>query len=101
MGGAGSYSLVAQHLSGWFTDQRKWVDALYKAWLADPETGATNAEHLSAIVSKALADAQAALAPIAAKADGLVNADCTAALAAAADQARAHFSSLGITITEA
>ena len=34
--GAGSYSLVAQHLSAWFKDQRKWVDALYKAWAADP-----------------------------------------------------------------
>ena len=38
----------------------------------------------SEIVSSALASAQSALAPIAAKADGLVGADCTAALAAAA-----------------
>ena len=29
---AGSYSLVAQHLSTWFADQRRWFDALYKAW---------------------------------------------------------------------
>ena len=40
--GAGSYSLFAQHQASWFKDQRKWVDALYKAWAADPETGAAN-----------------------------------------------------------
>ena len=38
IGGAASYSLVAQHLSGWFTDQRRWFDALYKTWFADPSS---------------------------------------------------------------
>lgn len=36
LGGAGAYSLVAQHLAAWFADQRRWVDALLRAWLTDP-----------------------------------------------------------------
>ena len=31
LGGAGGYSLIAQHLSTWFADQRRWVNALLKA----------------------------------------------------------------------
>ena len=29
--GAGAYSLSAQHLTGWFADQRRWLDALVTA----------------------------------------------------------------------
>lgn len=49
LAGAGAYSLFAQHLSAWFTDQRKWLDALIAAWREDPEHGAANAEHLTRI----------------------------------------------------
>ncbi|HJP72758.1 MAG TPA: phenol 2-monooxygenase [Pseudonocardiaceae bacterium] len=49
LGGAGAYSLFAQHLSGWFADQRKWLDALVSAWRGDPEHGAANTEHLTRI----------------------------------------------------
>lgn len=48
-GGAGAYSLVGQHLSGWFADQRKWLDALVSAWCNDSEHGAANTEHLTRI----------------------------------------------------
>ena len=60
MGGAGAYSLMAQHLSGWFTDHRRWVDALYKAWQNDAEHGAAN--------RAALAEAAARLLPAATEA---------------------------------
>ena len=81
--GAGAYSLVAQHLSGWFTDQRRWVDALYEAWVADPEHGATNQAALGGVAGRPCPPAVAALAPVAARADGLVAGRCRAALAAA------------------
>ncbi|MFL6052036.1 MAG: phenol 2-monooxygenase [Actinoallomurus sp.] len=48
-GGAGAYSLFAQHLNTWFADQRKWLDALLSAWRDDPDHGAANAEHLDRI----------------------------------------------------
>ncbi|QGN49217.1 hypothetical protein ACN26Y_25045 [Micromonospora sp. WMMD558] len=47
-GGAGAYSLFAQHLTAWFTDQRKWLDALTKAWRQDPQHGERNAAVLDA-----------------------------------------------------
>lgn len=98
--GAGAYSLVAQHLSGWFTDQRRWLDALYKAWVADPDHGADNLATLRSTVTGALADAAAALQPLADKADELVGAGSRQALAAAVDQTRSHLAGLGITPEE-
>jgi phenol hydroxylase P1 protein len=47
--GAGAYSLFAQHLSTWFIDQRKWLDALITAWREDPDNGGANQEHLARI----------------------------------------------------
>ncbi len=87
-GGAGSYSLVAQHLSSWFKDQRKWVDALYKAWVADPETGAANKALLAASTAEALDAALVALRPVAARVDELVDAGATASLDASATSVR-------------
>lgn len=49
LGGAGAYSLFAQHLSRWFTSQRKWLDALVAAWQADPEYAPQNQEHLDRV----------------------------------------------------
>ena len=49
LGGAGAYSLFAQHLTRWFADQRKWIDALVAAWQADPEHGPANKDHLDRI----------------------------------------------------
>jgi phenol hydroxylase P1 protein len=87
-GGAGSYSLVAQHLSAWFKDQRKWVDALYKAWAADPETGAANKELLATVTNEALDAALAAMRPVAARADELVGSGAGDSLEASATTVR-------------
>jgi phenol hydroxylase P1 protein len=50
LGGAGAYSLLAQHLAAWFADQRRWVDALIRAWLSDPEHTQTNRAALQEVV---------------------------------------------------
>ncbi len=97
---AGPYSLVAQHLSGWFTDQRRWLDALYKAWVADPEHGDANRTALHATVTAALAAGEAALAPVAVRLDELVDAGCREALAASVARVRDHLTGLGITAEE-
>ena len=94
--GAGSYSLVAQHFSAWFADQRKWLDALYKAWAADPVHGADNAATFAAVVDANLAAAREALAPVVAAIDTLVGAGTTDALAASLDRARAAYVTLGV-----
>jgi phenol/toluene 2-monooxygenase (NADH) P1/A1 len=94
LGGAGGYSLVAQHLAGWFADQRRWVDALLAAWAADPRHGAANAAVLAATAQDVLPRAEAAVGALAVAADELVAADCGKAVAAAADFARARMASL-------
>lgn len=92
--GAGTYSLIAQHLSTWFADQRRWLDGLYKAWVADPELGVANAEVLDEVASRTLDQAQEALASVAEAIDTLISADTAAALTEAIDQVRATYATL-------
>ena len=77
MGGAGGYSLIAQHFAGWFADQRRWVDALYRAWLADGEHGAANRVTLAAARAKLLPGAVEAAQGVARLIDAQI--DCGAA----------------------
>lgn len=97
--GAASYSLVAQHLSQWFTDQRRWFDALYKAWANDPEAGESNRAEIAGAANAALVTAQAALAPIAAKADALVQAGATEGLACAVEAVKTKLAGLGVALS--
>lgn len=50
--GATAYSLLARHFDDWFGGQRKWIDALVKAWVADPKHGETNARILAEIADR-------------------------------------------------
>ncbi|MGW5237421.1 hypothetical protein ACWEOW_00645 [Monashia sp. NPDC004114] len=88
-GGAPAFSLAAQHLTEWFADQRRWLDALYRAWTSDPEHGADNARVLAATVSNAVDRAVTALRPLAARADLLVGSSCSNTLARLGDEVRA------------
>lgn len=99
-GGAGSYSLVAQHLSTWFADQRRWLDSLYKAWVSDPTYGEPNLDALRSAVEAALTSGESALTPLADKIDRLVGAGCREALAASVINVRAHLAALGLTEKE-
>ncbi len=97
---AGPYSLVAQHFAGWFADQRRWADALYRAWVGDPTHGDDNRAALRATVDSALERGEAALAPLAARLDELVDAGCREALAASVGDIGSHLTALGITEEE-
>lgn len=65
LGGAGAYSLFAQHLTGWFADQRKWLDVLVATWAGDPDNGTANREALGRIVATWGVRAREALEPLA------------------------------------
>ncbi|WP_433273888.1 phenol 2-monooxygenase [Pseudonocardia xinjiangensis] len=69
LSGAGAYSLFAQHLTGWFIDQRKWLDALVTAWATDPEKGEGNRESLARIVTMWAPRAQDAVSALTAVID--------------------------------
>jgi phenol hydroxylase P1 protein len=99
-GGAGSYSLIAQHLSKWFKDQRRWLDALYRAWTSDPELGQTNKVLLAEIVETALDSARGASGALAARADLLVTTGSQAAVNESAAGIREFFRALGVPLKE-
>lgn len=88
-GGAPAYSLIAQHMSSWFADNRKWVDALYTTWRADPELGEANAALLEQHGGQALEQAVAAVIPVAARIDELISAGAVDTVNAKADEMRA------------
>lgn len=102
MGGAGAYSLIVQHLTTWFADQRKMLDALYAAWLADEEHGERNREVFSAQVNARFGQAVEAVGAIADHMDTLVDGiQARAALDRVAEQTRTYYTDLGLDLEPA
>lgn len=92
--GAGAWSLVAQHFASWYDEQQRWLTALVKAWLADPEHGAANARALTGIVATWQPRATAAVRDVAAALDAaLPGAGCVASV-------DAHGGSLASTLAD-
>ena len=54
LSGAGAYSLLTQYLATWYADNRKWADALIKAWLADENHGEANRQALRQVTARYL-----------------------------------------------
>lgn len=71
--GGAPYSLLTQHLTEWYTDHRRWLDALYVAWADDPSHGTSNRAHLAHIVGTWLPHAATATAAIAAQIDAALD----------------------------
>jgi phenol hydroxylase P1 protein len=95
LGGGGAYSLLAQHMASWFTDQRKWLDALLKAWTGDPEHGADNRAVLRRTHETWATRALEAVAPMAAAIDAhLPEAGAGQALRTTADRHAAAWTGL-------
>lgn len=91
LGGAVAYSLVAQHFSAWFADQRKWIDALVATWATDPEHATANRAALGHVLATWAGRAYSAVAALAAAVDNhLPMAETSAALAATAESRRSR-----------
>ena len=100
MGGAGAYSLVAQHLSTWFADQRRWVDALHRAWLDDPELADANRAALQGVLDARWGQIVEAVSDLAADVDARVSAGAVDAVRDQAAAVSTHLSGLGLTVPE-
>jgi phenol/toluene 2-monooxygenase (NADH) P1/A1 len=96
LGGAGAYSLLVQHFGSWFADQRKWVDALIRCWLADAEHGEANRVQLSGVVARWLPQAIDAVDGLARAVDARVDAGASAAVATTAAAVRRQLTDDGI-----
>lgn len=95
LGGAGAYSLIAQHLTTWFADQRKWLDALIATWAADEENGEKNRAELARIAQTWSGRAHEAVAALAAVVDAsLPEVGSAALLAEIADEQSARWAKI-------
>ncbi|HET7902693.1 MAG TPA: hypothetical protein VFL59_16030 [Candidatus Nanopelagicales bacterium] len=98
-GGAGAYSLVAQHFSSWFADNRRWLDQLIKVWFADATHGADNRAAFESVLTERWAQVVAAVTDVAAAIDNLVpGAGAVENVEAHAVALAAEFGALGLTV---
>lgn len=100
MGGAGAYSLVAQHLSTWFADQRRWVDALIGCWLADPETAEANKAALDGVLAARWGQIVRAVTDLATAVDARVAVGAVDAVGTQAAAVAAALTAAGLTVPE-
>ena len=97
-GGAGAYSLVAQHFSSWFGDQRRWIDQLVKTWFADPTYAEGNKAAFDAVLATRWAQIVEAVSDLAAAVDARIDAGASASVAASAAAVAADLAALGLTV---
>jgi phenol hydroxylase P1 protein len=96
LGGAGSYSLIAQHFAGWYDDNRRWLDALLAEWVGDPDHGAGNLTQLQGMVDTWLPRAREAVDAIAAAIDAAVGVGAVGHVARTAAADTSNLDGLGI-----
>ncbi len=97
-GGAGAYSLLAQHFTAWFADHRRWVDQLIKTWLADPEFGDSNKAEMNAVLAARWGQVVQAVTDVAAAVDARVNVGAVANVEATARALAADLAAQGLTV---
>jgi len=98
VGGAGAYSLLAQHFSTWFDDNRRWIDQLVKTWLSDPEYADSNRAAYDAVIARRWAQVVEAVTDLAAALDSRVDTGATRAVELNAAAVAAHLGGLGLTV---
>ncbi|MBI1349903.1 MAG: phenol 2-monooxygenase [Actinomycetales bacterium] len=97
-GGAGAYSLLAQHYANWFSDQRRWVDALVAAWLGDPTHGEANKDAANEVVGRRWNQIVEAVSDLAAAVDARVDAGAVANVEASAAALAERLTAAGLTV---
>jgi len=98
VGGAGAYSLLAQHFASWFADQRRWLDHLVKTWFADEQYGATNKAAYDDVLATRWVQVVEAVTDVAAAVDARVATGAVANVEATATALAADLGALGLTV---
>ena len=98
VGGAGAYSLLAQHFASWFADQRRWIDHLVKTWFADEEFGAGNKAAYDAVLAGHWAQIVEAVSDVAAALDARADTGAVASVQSNAAVVAAELGALGLTV---
>ena len=98
VGGAGSYSLLAQHFSSWFADQRRWVDQLIATWFADEQFGAANKEAANEVLARRWGQIVEAVSDLASAIDARINVGAAANVQSNAMALAAELTELGLSV---
>jgi phenol hydroxylase P1 protein len=98
VGGAGAYSLLAQHFASWFADQRRWIDHLVKTWFADEQFGAGNKAAYDDVLATKWAQVVEAVTDVAAALDARVATGAVANVELNAAAVAAELGALGLTV---
>lgn len=97
LSGAGAYSLLTQYLATWYADNRKWADALIKAWLADENHGEANRQALRQVTARYLPQVIDAVATLGRGIDERVaGAQAAEAVAATAAEVTSRLAAAGL-----
>jgi phenol/toluene 2-monooxygenase (NADH) P1/A1 len=97
-GGAGAYSLLAQHFSTWFADQRRWLDHLVRTWLADPVHAEANRKAHDEMLAARWSQVVEAVADVAAAIDARIGVDAVDHVTQNAATIAADLGALGLTV---
>lgn len=98
VGGAGAYSLLAQHFASWYTDHKRWIDQLVRTWFEDENHAAANRAAFEDVLDRRWAQVIEAVTDLAAALDSRVDTGATRAVELNATALAAHLGSLGLTI---
>lgn len=97
-GGAGAYSLIAQHFASWFADQRRWIDKLVATWFADEANGAANKAAFDSVLAERWGQIVAAVTDVAAAVDARINVGAVDGVRANAAALAAELGAQGLTV---
>lgn len=97
-GGAGAYSLLAQHFASWFIDQRRWVDHLIRTWLEDPAYGDANKAAADELLARRWAQIVEAVSDVAAAVDARIDSGALANVEASAAAVAQDLTAAGLTV---
>lgn len=98
VGGAGAYSLLAQHFASWSADNRRWIDQLIKVWFADEQYGASNRAAFDAVLAGRWAQVVEAVTDLAAAVDARVGTGAVMNVELNAAALAAQLGALGLTV---
>lgn len=97
-GGAGAYSLLAQHFTAWFADQRRWIDHLIRTWFDDPTYGEANKVAADEIIGRRWNQIVEAVTDVAAAIDARVDVGAVASVQAGAAALAAELTAQGLNV---
>jgi phenol hydroxylase P1 protein len=98
VGGAGAYSLLAQHFASWMADNQRWVDHLIKCWFADEQYGESNRAAFNDVLSRRWAQVVEAVTDLAAAVDSRVGTGAVTSVELNAAALAAKLGALGLTV---